>query len=34
MEILLVFVAFTMWWAYRADQDFIRRHDLRDVDKK
>lgn len=26
MEILIIFLAFTMWWAYRADRDFAERH--------
>lgn len=26
MEILLIFLAFTMWWAYRADRDFAERY--------
>lgn len=34
MELFITGLAYLMWWAYRADQDFIRRHNLRDVDRK
>ena len=27
MEILLVFLAFALWWAYRADKAFMDKHD-------
>jgi hypothetical protein len=28
MEILIAFIAFVMWWAYRADRAFMDKHDI------
>jgi len=34
MELYITGLAYLLWWAYRADQDFIRRHDLGGSGKK
>jgi hypothetical protein len=28
MELLIAYIAFTLWWAHRADRAFMDKHDI------